>query len=131
MATFSSSLQFAESCDRRQSTDTMDVVASQTDGHIQDFIRRRHEFFDAAQLVQFGACCTDRERYAIARETLERRRRAVPMGLIECAPEEQKSLERALDMKQRGNEYFKQSQWVEALKCYTLSAVQTPAQNGT
>lgn len=107
----------------------MDIITSKTDGHIQDFIRRRHEFFDEARVAEFSACTTDRDRYAIVHQTLEKRRKSVPMNLIEC-PEEEKNLERALEMKQKGNEYFKKEQWVEALKCYTLSSLQTPAENG-
>lgn len=102
----------------------MDIITNKTNGQIQDFIRRRHEFFSEAQMEQFSACATDRDRYAIVAETLGKRREAMPMIITEA--EEEKNLERALEYKAKGNNLFKDSEWADAMKCYTLSYLQTP-----
>lgn len=106
----------------------MEIITKINDQHIQDFIRRRNEFFDAAQLQQFGGCATDLDRYAIVHEALEKRRQETPL-IDNVTPVDEKNLQRALEFKQKGNDFFKQSNWVDALKCYTLSYLQTPQEN--
>lgn len=101
----------------------MDIITSKTNGQIQDFIRRRHEFFNAAQMEQFSACATDQDRYAIVAETLGKRWEAAVNMMAEA---EEKNMERALEYKAKGNHLFKDSEWAEAMKCYTQSYLQTP-----
>lgn len=97
----------------------MDIITTKTNGHIQDFIRRRNEIFDQATLDEFSRCANDQQRYSVVHG------KTSSMDLIEC-PEDQKSLEKALEFKQKGNGYFKDANWIDAMKCYTLSYINTP-----
>lgn len=94
-----------------------------TKGPIQEFIRRRNEVFDGEKVLQFSSSSSDRERFEIVYETLNKTRKSIPHPEV-------KRLERALELKNQGNDFFKKSQWLDAMKCYSLSYFNTPAENG-
>ena len=105
----------------------MDIITSKSSGPNRDFIRRRTELFDEEKMAKFSACSSDRDRFSIVHATLQeaRKEKRVPIDSI-VGPDGDKSLERALEFKQKGNQYFKDAQWMDAMKCYTLSYLETP-----
>lgn len=95
----------------------MDLI-SEGSGHIQQLIRKRNELFNEADLARFGGCDSDEGRFDVVLGKLSYR-------LTEY-PEEIKWLERALELKKKGNDAFQAAQWFSALKFYSLSYIRCP-----
>lgn len=102
----------------------MDII--HTKGPIQDFIRRRHELFGEPQIAEFGACESDFDRFKIVSKTLAKHRETTQSSTVSLVESSVKDLDRALEFKKQGNEFFKKSQWIDALKSYSLSYFHTP-----
>lgn len=101
----------------------MHVIESK--GPLHEFVGRRNELFDAKLVSEFSACASDVDRFRIVSATLAKHRKIEPLTLVKSQDSE-KNLNYALEVKQKGNNCFKNNSWLDAMKFYTLSYLHTP-----